>query len=120
MRTYRTGLRVGKGTYWSVTSGRRIDVFDQAVLSGRVPETYIKAPPAVALAAGPFLGLMYSVTLPFLGIGTVIFLAVRSVAAGFCHAAVKSASFGWRPAKTCLARKKKKDYSDGPRVSAEK
>jgi hypothetical protein len=108
MLTYKEGNVVGKGTYWDLVSGRRVDVFSDAVLAGTGDATYIKIPSVVMLALSPFMGLLYAVLMPFIGIATVAVLAGRSVVDGLNTVAAKSISFGWRPGHAFLAGKKKK------------
>jgi hypothetical protein len=61
------------------------------------------------IASAPFIGLAYVVALPF-----VFAYAIFSAAmAGLLTAAGKEAAFGWRPAESYLAgRKKKKDREE--------
>ncbi len=107
MLTYKGGDKVGRGTYWDLTNGRRVDVLNNAVLAGGT-STYVRMSSGVMLLSGPVIGLLYSIVMPFLGIATVAALGVRSVLGGVCHAAAKSMSFGWRPRNAYLSGKKKK------------
>ncbi len=109
MLTYKGGHTVGKGTYWDVTSGRRIDVLSDAVLAGGDGATYIRMSPGFMLLSGPVIGLLYAIMMPFLGIATAAALGVSAVLGGIYHAAAKSVSFGWRPKNAYLSGKKKKN-----------
>jgi len=107
MLTYKSGNKVGKGTYWDLAHGRRIDVASDGVLAGE-GTTYFRMSSAVMLLAGPFIGLLYAVLMPIIGIATVVTLAVSKVLQGMYNLAAKSISFGWQPMSAYLAGKKKK------------
>lgn len=107
MLTYKGGNKVGEGTYWDLSNGRRIDVAGEAVLSGDGSCTYYRVSPGVLLLLGPVAGLLYVLLLPFIGIGTIALLAVRKVLGGVLGFIGKSLSFGWRPKEAYLSGKKK-------------
>lgn len=111
MLTYKGGHAVGKGTYWDLTSGRRIDVLSEAVLAGGGSATYVKMSSGVMLLSGPVVGLLYAVMVPFIGIATVMVLTGRTVLGGLYNLAAKSVSFGWRPRNAYLAGKKKRSHT---------
>jgi hypothetical protein len=108
MLTYKTGQKAGKGTYWDVSSGQRIDVLHEAVLPGR-DATFIKSSPGIILLAAPVIGMLYALWLPFIGIATTATLAVGVVTAGIYNLAVKSVSFGWHPEHAYFSGKKKRN-----------
>ena len=108
MLTYKGGNKVGKGTYWDLANGRRIDVVSEGVLAGTGTATYVRMSSAVMLLSGPVIGLLYAILMPFIGIATVVTLAVRKVLGGLYDLAAKSISFGWQPKNAYLAGKKKK------------
>jgi hypothetical protein len=108
MLTYKGGNKVGKGTYWDLANGRRIDVVSEGVLAGRGTATYVRMSSAVMLLSGPVIGLLYAILMPFIGIATVVTLAVRKVLGGLYDLAAKSISFGWQPKNAYLAGKKQK------------
>jgi len=111
MLTYKGGNKVGKGTYWDLANGRRIDVAGEGVLAGTA--TYVRMPSAVMLLAGPIIGLLYAILMPVIGIATVVALAVAKVLGGLYDLAAKSISFGWQPMNAYLAgRKKKKEKKE--------
>jgi hypothetical protein len=112
MLTYKGGNKVEKGTYWELSSGKRIDVANEAILSGDNSSTYLRISAGFMLLAGPVIGLLYVVLLPFIGIATVTALAARKVVGGVFNLVGKSLSFGWRPRTAYLAGKKKKDKKD--------
>ena len=109
MFTYKGGNKVEKGTYWELSSGQRIDVTDEAILSGSNSSTYLRISAGVMLLAGPIIGLLYVVLLPFIGIATVATVATRKVVGGVFNLIGKSLSFGWRPRTAYLSGKKKPD-----------
>lgn len=107
MLTYKGGQKVGKGTYWDLSNGQRIDVAQETMLSGGSSSTYYRIPSAIMLIAGPVVGLLYVVLLPFIGIATIGTLAVRKLVGGMLSLIGKSLSFGWRPKVAYLSGKKK-------------
>ena len=108
MLTYKGGNKVGMGTYWDLASGRRIDVVNEDVLAGKGTETYVRMSSAVMLLSGPIIGLLYAILMPFIGMATVVTLAVRKVLGGLYDPAAKSISFEWQPRNAYLAGKKNK------------
>ncbi len=107
MLTYKGGNKVGKGTYWNLTSGRRIDVSGEAVLDGGGSATYFRMSPAVMLLSGPVIGLLYAILMPIIGLATAAALGTRTVLGGMYNLVAKSISFGWQPKNAYLAGKKK-------------
>ncbi len=107
MLTYKGGHKVGKGTYWDLTNGRRIDVSGEAVLDGGGSATYLRMSSGVMLLSGPVIGLLYAILMPVIGLATVATLGVRTVLGGMYNLVAKSISFGWQPKNAYLAGKKK-------------
>jgi len=103
------GHTVAAGTYWNLANGNRVDMDQEGVLPGQGNEMYIKAPAAAALAAGPVIGLIFAVFLPFIGIAMTLGLVGRKLAEGVVSAAAGSVSFGWRPIEAYLAGRKRKN-----------
>jgi hypothetical protein len=103
------GHTVAAGTYWNLADGNRVDMDQEGVLPGKRNEMYIKAPAAAALAAGPVIGLIFAVFLPFIGIAMTLGLVGRKIAEGVVSAAAGSVSFGWRPIEAYLAGRKRKN-----------
>ena len=66
-----------------------------------------KAATIAMLLASPFIGLLYVVFLPFIGIATLAAVGSRKVLAGAAHTAGKTIAFGWRPVEAYLAGRKK-------------
>lgn len=107
MLSYKAGNKVGKGTYWDLSNGQRIDVEQEAILEGEASSTYYRIPAGVLLLAGPFIGLFYVISLPFIGIATLATLATGRVISAVLSLTGKSLSFGWRPGEAYLSGKKK-------------
>ncbi len=106
MLTCKGGHAVGKGTYWDLANGRRIDVLREAVLAGGGTTTYVRMPSGIMLLWSPIIGLLYAILMPFIGIATVGVLAGREILGSLYHVAEKSVSFGWRPSNAYLSGKK--------------
>jgi hypothetical protein len=102
------GHTVGKGTYWDLANGRRIDVRREAVLAGGGTATYVRMPSGVMLFWGPVIGLLYAILMPFISIATVTTLARCEILGSVYHVADKSVSFGWRPSNAYLSGEKNK------------
>lgn len=66
-----------------------------------------KGKSVAALLFGPFLGLAYFISLPFIAIATIITLIGRNVVRGMLSVMRNLVSFGWRPSEAYLAGKKK-------------
>ncbi len=108
MLTYKGAYKAEAGTYWDMETGYRVDVGAEAVLPGNSASTYIKSSPVVMALAGPILGLLYVVLLPFIGIAATVFLAGGKLLKSMFCTTGKSISFGWRPGRAYLSGKKKK------------
>jgi hypothetical protein len=107
MFTYKGGNKVGQGTYWDLSTGRRIDMSGEGILSGDGTSTYYRMSSAAMLIIGPLLGLLYVVLLPFIGIATIAMLMTRKIVGGLLGLIGRSLSFGWRPKEAYLSGKKK-------------
>jgi hypothetical protein len=78
------------------------------VLPGSGTTRYIKAPVAVMLMAAPFIGLVFAVFLPFIGIVMTLNLVGKKLIESAASVATGSVSFGWRPIEAYLAGRKMK------------
>jgi hypothetical protein len=104
------GHKVKAGTYWNMVNGSRTDLAEEGILPGGHDTLYVKAPSITVLAAGPVLGLLFAVFLPFIGIAMAAVLLIRKLGEGLRNAAIASVAFGWKPIEAYLAgRKQKKD-----------
>lgn len=73
------GRTVGKGTWWNLSSGERIDVNGTTALPGSSEDRYIKLPATGVLIAGPVAGLLFSLVVPFLFVIIMLALLPRTV-----------------------------------------
>jgi hypothetical protein len=112
MLKHNGGDRVGKGTYWNLTNGERIDIRDEGTLPGEAKKAYYRMPAAAIIVAGPVLGLIYALFLPFIGITMLVKLVGQKAGAGVMEMVHGSASFGWRPSESYLTGKKKEAKKD--------
>ncbi len=109
----RGGHNAKAGTYWNVMNGSRIDLAEEGMLPGGEKTMYLKAPGIAVLAAGPVLGLLFAVFLPFIGIAMAAMFIIKKVGKGVREAAVASATFGWKPIEAYLTgRKRKKEVGE--------
>ena len=109
MLKHNGGDRVGKGTYWNLTNGERIDIRDEGILPGDVKKAYYKMPAAAIIVVGPVLGLMYAAFLPFIGIAMAVKLIGQKVGGEMRDLAHGSASFAWVPGASYLTGRNKKE-----------
>jgi hypothetical protein len=54
------------------------------------------------MLAGPVIGLLYAVFLPFIGIAMTLVMIGKTLISGLVIVAVKRTSFGWRPIEAYL------------------
>ncbi len=114
MLTCKGGLRVGRGTYWDLGSGRRVDVATELVLPGDASSTYLKMPPAVMLLSGPIVGLVYVLLLPVIGMVVVAGVVGGKLLDGAYRLVAKSLSFGWTPRSAYLSGKRRAKRKEKP------
>jgi hypothetical protein len=107
MLTYKGGNKVSKGTYWNLRKGLRVDVAAEDILPGDAASTFLRMPVAVMLLSGPFIGLLYVILMPIIGIAAVAAFAGRGIVRGMYNLVAKSVSFGWQPRNAYLSGKKK-------------
>jgi hypothetical protein len=107
MFKFKGGQKAGKGTYWNVTDGNRVDIADEGILPGGSDVSYTRFPPGVVLLAGPLIGLFYVIAMPFMAVGTIAALAFRKIVASLASLLGSLVSFGWRPSEAHLTGKKK-------------
>jgi len=104
---YKGGHKVEKGTYWDAATGERVEVEGQMTLPGNDHTIYIKAKSGLVLIAGPILGLVFAIFLPFIGIAMSLGQVGRKIAGSAVGHAAQSVSFGWRPIEAYLTGRKK-------------
>ena len=113
MFKHTAGQKVGKGTYWDMMTGVRVDFDQEGILPGGNGATYLKTSSSAILFMGPILGLAYVMFMPIMGVVTILALMVRKTLGGPFSLAKNIISFGWRPAEAYLSGKnKKKDNND--------
>lgn len=106
------GDRVGKGTYWNLTNGERVDIMDEGVLPGSTKKAFYRMPAAAIIVTAPVLGLLYAAFLPFIGIAMLVKLVAQKIGGGAMDAVMGTAHFGWRPSESYLAGKRKRAKKD--------
>ena len=108
MLKYRGGHKVGKGTYWNLSDGSRVDVEDQDILPGGEALTYTRVRPGVMVLLSPLLGMLYVISLPFIAVASVVTLLGGKILDGILELASKVVYFEWRPTEAYLGGKKKR------------
>ena len=106
------GDRVGKGTYWNLTNGERIDIMNEGTLPGDQKATFYRMPAAAIIVVAPVLGLVYAAFLPFIGIAMAVKLIGQKIGGGVLETVQSSASFGWRPSESYLSGRKNRGKKD--------
>ena len=102
----------GKGTYWNLSNGERIDITEQGTLPGGRDRSFYRMPAAAVLVAAPVLGLLYAAFLPFIGIAMLAKLVAQKIGGGVLETVPGSASFGWRPSESYLAGRRSRAKKD--------
>jgi hypothetical protein len=102
------GQRVRQGNYWNFSTGERVQVEDGGMLPGTASDSYYRFPPVVVLVAGPVLGLVYAVFLPFIGIVMLAAVLSKKLFGGAVQTAWRGAAFSWKPSEAYLAGRKGK------------
>ena len=113
MLQYKGGQKVGKGTYWNLSDGTRVDISDEGILPRNGSATYTRFRPGIVLLAGPVIGLFYVIALPFIAVGMVLALVGKKVLSSMFNALGNLVSFGWRPSEAHLTGKRKKHKGMG-------
>lgn len=120
MLRHNGGDKVGKGTYWDVTNGERIDIKDEGALPGSGRKRYYRMPAAAVILVAPIIGLLYAAFLPFIGIAMLVKLVAQKTGRAVMDTVQGSASFGWRPSESYLSGRKNKTKKDEVSKNAEK
>ena len=102
------GEMVKGGSYWNFSTGERVTLDTNGRLPGDSETSYYKVHPVVLLIAGPMLGLVYAVFLPFIGIAAVIKIVGEKLLGGIVHEGAMMANFGWRPVEAYFSGKRHK------------
>ena len=112
MLRHNGGEIVGKGTYWNLSNGERIDIAEEGTLPGGRDRTFYRMPAAAIIVVAPVLGLLYAAFLPFIGIAMLAKLVAQKLAGGVLETVPSSASFGWRPSESYLAGRRNRAKKD--------
>ena len=112
MLRHNGGERVGKGTYWNLSNGERVDIAGGRDTPGHGGKTYYRMPAAAVIVAAPVLGLLYAAFLPFIGIAMLVKLVAQKIGGGVMETVQGSASFGWRPSESYLSGRKNRAKKD--------
>ena len=112
MLRHNGGETVGKGTYWSLSNGERVDIAEEGTLPGSRDRSFYRMPAAAVLVAAPVLGLLYAAFLPFIGIAMPVKLVAQKIGGGVMETVHGSASFGWRPSESYLSGRKNRAKKD--------
>ena len=112
MLKHNGGQMVGRGTYWNLSNGERIDIMNEGTLPGDRSRTFYRMPAAAIIVAAPVLGLVYAAFLPFIGIAMMVKLLGQKIGGGVLDTIQSSASFGWRPSESYLSGRKNKTKKD--------
>jgi hypothetical protein len=118
MLKHNGGELVGKGTYWNLTNGERIDITNEGTLPGDRNRTFYRMPASAIIVAAPVLGLLYAAFLPFIGIAMLLKLVARKIGGGVMETVQSSASFAWRPSESYLSGRKNKAKKDEASIDA--
>jgi hypothetical protein len=102
------GERGQAGNYWNFSTGERVHLEKEGILPGDGSVTYLKCHPAALLLVGPFMGLVYAIFLPLIGIGMLIWVIGEKLAGGVLENIGKAAVFSWNPSEAYLAGRKRK------------
>ena len=112
MLKHNGGQMVGRGTYWNLSNGERIDIMNEGTLPGDRSRTFYRMPAAAIIVAAPVFGLVYAAFLPFIGIAMMVKLLGQKIGGGVLDTIQSSASFGWRPSESYLSGRKNKTKKD--------
>jgi hypothetical protein len=104
---YRGGERAGKGTYWSLKNGVRVEMATEGVLPGGEASRFMKAPPVLMFPLAGLLGVIYLAALPAISVALLAWMAVGKALGGLLALSGRGLSFGWRPATAYLAGRKR-------------
>ncbi len=102
------GEIVKKGNYWNFSTGERVHMEEAGTLPADETQTYYRVPPIAILIAGPLLGLLYFLLLPFIGAAVFAAVLFKKLSGRWARSARRAAEFGWKPSEAYLARKRHK------------
>ena len=112
MLKHNGGETVGKGTYWNLSNGERVDIVNEGTLPGDRSRTFYRMPATAIIVAAPAIGLLYAAFLPFIGIAMLLKLVAQKIGGGVMETVQSSASFAWRPSESYLSGRKNEAKKD--------
>ncbi|MEK6777987.1 MAG: hypothetical protein AABY87_14095 [bacterium] len=112
MFVYRGGDKGGKGTYWDLINGSRVDLTAEGTLPQDRKTRFLRISSVIMLMLAPILGLIYIAFLPIASIAIVAMLVVKKVWGWLLGLTRKHAYFEWRPSEAYLAKEKKTGKKD--------
>jgi hypothetical protein len=109
MNTYQGNANVEAGIYCNRAAWKFESMEEAGRLPGTVADTYMRVPALALLVAGPILGLVYALFLPFIGFAMLGALIIRKLGhlveeTGAATARVMAPA--WQPARAFLARRR--------------
>ena len=120
MRRYKGNENVGPGIYFNVKELAFRTLEDEGTLPGGKEDVWRAVPAVALLVAGPVLGLLYAMFLPFIGfamLAAVLLGAVGKVLRPMLNAATRVLAPAWEPALAYLGRGRTKK-ADEPAAEA--
>jgi hypothetical protein len=107
MKRYQGGNEVKGGFYFNTSQKDLVTLEnDFGMLPGNETDTYIRVPLPVMLAAGPIIGLIYVIFLPFVAFAMVLSVGATKAWAGarwFGNWMLQAATANWKPGVAYLA-----------------
>jgi hypothetical protein len=101
------GEQAKVGHYWNFSTGERVRLEKEDILPGEASVTYLKCHPVALLLVAPFLGLVYAMFLPLIGIGMLVWFLGEKLAGGVLENVRKAAVFSWQPGEAYFAGNKR-------------
>ena len=105
---FKGSQRVPKGSYWNFTTGERVRLEAGGVLPGSDKDMYFNFPPIIILFAGPFLGLVYALFLPIIGVVMLVKIISGYLYKGAIRKLMNAMVFSWRPHESYLNGQKRR------------
>ena len=122
MKRYQGNETVGPGLYFNLRQLSFKSMEREGRLPGTENEVYHGVPWLALVVAGPILGLIYVIFLPFIGLAAILGLLgekVGELLGGAAASAGRALKPGWEPARAFLSRSKRRK-ARAPRKPADK
>ena len=110
MERFKGNETVGPGLYFNLRQLSFKSMEHEGRLPGTADEVYHGVPWLVLMVAGPILGLVYVIFLPFIGLAMVVWLLAGKTAELIGRAAASAVRVlrpGWEPSMAFLSRSKR-------------